>query len=206
MSCNHATNCPLYAQFAMEPALAVWKSHYCESGFSKCARYRLNLNGEAVPLTLLPNGKLVERKEKSKEELGGTALFNAILKKRTSMVKSMLVSHMASVEVISKDGSTPLMAAASVSSPEIINILLDAECNPFKANHIGIKALDVARKKGCDECVCLLSEFMLSNPELKNNVASITSTGKQGDSYENNKDSVMADVVSLLKKLNPFSH
>ena len=116
MSCSHSSGCPLFAQFAMEPALAVWKKHFCDGDYIKCARYQLGLKGKTVPITLLPNGKMIEKKSKSKEEMGGTALFNAILKGRASMVKSMFSSKMSSVSVTSSDGSTPLMAAARVDS------------------------------------------------------------------------------------------
>ena len=66
MSCTHSSNCPLFAQFAqfaMEPALAVWKQHYCDGEFAKCARYQAGLKGKTVPITLLPNGKMIDKKK-----------------------------------------------------------------------------------------------------------------------------------------------
>jgi len=194
MSCTHSSNCPLFAQFAMEPALAVWKQHFCDGEFIKCSRYELGLKGETVPITLLPNGKMIEKKTKSKEEMGGTALFNAILKGRASMVKSMLASKMASAQVVSTDGSTPLMAAASIGNLEIVNILLESGCNPFKSNNNNINALGVAEKKSFSDCVKVIKEFMNAHPDLKNN----TDTPDE-------QETEIKGVISLLKKLNPFS-
>ncbi|MCK4865492.1 MAG: ankyrin repeat domain-containing protein [Gammaproteobacteria bacterium] len=197
MSCSHSVDCPLFAQFAMEPALAVWKQHYCDGDFTKCARYQIGLKGSVVPLTLMPNGKMIERKAKTKEELGGTALFNAILKGRASMVKSMFASKMSSVQVISSDGSTPLMAAVSIGNLEIVNILLEAGCNPFKTNDNNINALMVAEKKNFPDCAQVIKNFMEANPELKGQATEATNNIEVEDEIKG--------VVSFLKKLNPFS-
>jgi hypothetical protein len=196
MSCTHSADCPLFAQFAMEPALAVWKQHFCDGKFMKCARYQLSLEGATVPLTLMPNGKMIENKVKSKEEMGGTALFNAILKGRVSMVKSMFSSKMATVRVISSDGSTPLMAAASVGNLEIVNILLEAGCNPFNINNNNINALTVAEKKNFPDCAKVIKEFMLIHPELANKITVAT---------PNEEEVEIKGLVGLLKKFNPFS-
>lgn len=202
MSCSHSTDCPLFAQFAMEPALAVWKQHFCDGEYTKCARYQLGLKGSVVPITLMPNGKMIETKAKTKEEMGGTALFNAILKGRASMVKSMFASKMSSVQITSSDGSTPLMAAASIGNFEIVNILLEAGCNPYKTNNDGINALTVAEKKSFPDCATVIKEFMESHPELKEQaVVAATNNSEAQDEQEEE----IKGVVSLLKKLNPFS-
>lgn len=200
MSCTHSVDCPLFAQFAMEPALAIWKKHFCDGEFQKCARYELSLKGGAVPLTLMPNGKVIENKIKSKEELGGTALFNAILKGRTSMVKSMLTSKMSSGEITTADGSTPLMAAASIGNLEIVNILLEAGCNPFNKNNKDINALTVAEKKNFPDCAAAIKNFMNAHPELETKPGTVSQTSEDAE-----KEEEIKGVVSLLKKLNPFS-
>lgn len=197
MSCSHSSSCPLFAQFAMEPALAIWKKHFCDGEYTSCSRYQKGLKGEVVPITLLPNGKMIENKVKTKEEIGGTALFNAILKNRAPMVKSMFSSKMASVDVVANDGSTPLMVAASVGNVEIIELLLSEGCNPFKTNNDGYDALIVAQKKNFPDCEKVIKEYMDAHPELKN--SSSSSTEEENDAEE------MSGVVSLLKKLNPFS-
>ena len=199
MSCSHASSCPLFAQFAMEPALAIWKKHFCDGEYTSCARYQKGLKGEVVPLTLLPNGKMIENRVKSKEEIGGTALFNAILKNRIPMVKSMFSSKMASVDVVANDGSTPLMVAASVGNVEIIELLLSVGCNPFKTNNDGYDALIVAQKKNFPDCEKVIKEYMDTHPELKNIDSSISKDETEDEAEE------MSSVVSLLKKLNPFS-
>jgi len=181
MSCTHSADCPLFAQFAMEPA-------------------QLSLKGEVVPIALMPNGKMLENKVKSKEEMGGTALFNAILKGRVSMVKSMFSSKMSTVQVTSSDGSTPLMAAASVGNLEIINLLLEAGCNPFNTNNNNINALAVAEKKKFPDCAKVIKEFMLAHPNLKGEVSA---TEKPATSKE--QETEIKGIVSMLKKLNPFS-
>ena len=202
MSCSHSANCPLFAQFAMEPALAIWKQHFCDGEHTKCARYQLGLKGQTVPITLLPNGKMIEHKVKSKEEMGGTALFNAIMKNRASMVKSMFASNMATPNIVANDGSTPLMAAANIGSLEIVNILLEAGCNPFIENKAGIKAIDVAQRKNFPECETALREFMTKNPHLAKQANVVAENNKNTETEE---QSEMKGIVSLLKKLNPFS-
>ncbi len=201
MICSHSVDCPLFAQFAMEPALAIWKKHFCDGEFAKCARYQLGLKGETVPITLLPNGKMIEKRVKSKEEMGGTALFNAILKGRVSMVKSMLASKMATVQVISVDGSTPLMGAASIGNIEIVNLLLDAGCNPYNKNTKGVNAFMIAEDKKFSECATTIKDFMLKHPELKEKSVVVEDTANTPVAEE----SEIKGVVSMLKKLNPFS-
>jgi len=197
MSCSHSGKCPLFAQFAMEPSLAIWKQHFCDGEFVKCARFQLSIKGETVPLTLMPNGKMLETKIRSKEEMGGTALFNAILKGRASMVKSMFSSKMATAKVATSDGSTPLMAAASIGSLEIINILLAAGCNPFDTNKESLNALKISEKKNFPDCVKAIKDFMDENSHLENKV-NVTE-----NVVDEKQD--MKGVVSMLKKLNPFS-
>jgi hypothetical protein len=184
----------------MEPALAIWKKHFCDGEYTNCARYQMGLKGEVVPITLLPNGKMIEHKVKSKEEIGGTALFNAILKNRTPMVKSMLSSKMASVDVVANDGSTPLMVAASIGNTEIVEFLLKEGCNPFKTNNDGYDALVVAQRKNFPDCENIIKEYMDQHPELNNVVNS-----KSENNSESEDDSEISGVVSFLKKLNPFS-
>ncbi len=56
-SCSHVFDCPLFAVFTMNSALAVWKSNYCQGDFERCARFQLSKAGKPVAQTLLPNGK-----------------------------------------------------------------------------------------------------------------------------------------------------
>jgi len=199
MSCSHSSNCPLFAQFAMEPSLAIWKKHFCDGEYAKCSRYQLSIKGEVVPIALMPNGKMLENKVKSKEEMGGTALFNAILKGRASMVKSMIDSKMSSSKVTSTDGSTPLMAAASIGNLEIVNILLEFGCNPFATNKKGLDALSVAEHKKFPDCAKAIKDFMLTHESLKKEAIATKEKSSADEAEE------MKGIVGLLKKLNPFS-
>jgi hypothetical protein len=56
MSCSHASTCPLFPR--LNHTLASWKSSFCDSDEAslQCARYKLSLTGQPVPLGLLPNG------------------------------------------------------------------------------------------------------------------------------------------------------
>lgn len=59
-TCPHAVNCPLYPQFTAASLLSYWKACYCESTYSRCARYRLSAEGQPVPLNLLPSGNFMK--------------------------------------------------------------------------------------------------------------------------------------------------
>ena len=59
MACTHIRNCELFVQFALNPALGIWQSAYCNDDYSVCARYQTSLEGKVVPLSLLPNGKKI---------------------------------------------------------------------------------------------------------------------------------------------------
>ncbi|HEU4384797.1 MAG TPA: hypothetical protein VFR85_15025 [Anaeromyxobacteraceae bacterium] len=56
MTCPHQPGCGLASTFHTAPALRVWQTFYCESGFQRCARLTLLRAGSLVPSNLLPNG------------------------------------------------------------------------------------------------------------------------------------------------------
>jgi len=41
----------------LKAALRVWQINYCQSEYTRCARYQLACAGKRMPSTLLPNGK-----------------------------------------------------------------------------------------------------------------------------------------------------
>ena len=49
--------CPLFPLFSTQAFLRVWQMNYCESDFTRCARFKAAQRGETVRPTLLPNGK-----------------------------------------------------------------------------------------------------------------------------------------------------
>ncbi|MGB8932016.1 MAG: hypothetical protein WCC48_12280 [Anaeromyxobacteraceae bacterium] len=58
MPCPRQSNCQLADGISMREALRVWQSFYCDGMFRRCERYKLAESGVAVPLRLLPNGRL----------------------------------------------------------------------------------------------------------------------------------------------------
>jgi hypothetical protein len=57
MDCPKMEECALFPLFSKKAFLRVWQINYCEGEFTKCARYQSSQVGQAVPSSLLPNGK-----------------------------------------------------------------------------------------------------------------------------------------------------
>lgn len=158
MACTHMSTCELYVQFAADPSIGVWKSHFCSGDFKKCARYQRSLTGQAIPLTLLPNGKEILDNINT-VDVGINALFNAIQKDRLPMVKAIMKAKVGSGAVANSVGVTPLMYAASLGRTEIVRTFLESGCNPHTTCHQGKTARDYAHEKGYTECVALLQSY-----------------------------------------------
>lgn len=156
MSCSHTTSCELFTQFAMNPALDVWKAHYCEGDFKVCARFQKSKGGTAVPMTLLPNGKTITA-TRSNEETGATALFNSILKNRSRMVSALLRTGINS-DTRNIAGETPLMVAAEVGSEEITRLLLERGADATATDMDGDTACEIAVNKGHEAVAALLRD------------------------------------------------
>jgi len=162
MSCSHISNCELFAQFAQNPALILWKTHYCNGGFQSCARFQRSLAGESIPLTLLPNGTTIEA-TRSEEEMGSAALFNAIEKNRTWMVNTFIEKVGVDVNSTNVTGSTALMMAADMGNVSIMRILLDHHADYRLENINGETAKDIAIRSGHQEVVALLNKYAKPN-------------------------------------------
>ncbi len=195
VDCSHSKDCQLYAQFAMEPSLRLWKQRYCAAEFEQCARYQRALEGKSIPLALLPNGRRV--KQRSKEQLSAAALFNAILKQRVPMVKSMLKTGLPSERVISGDGMTPLMASATVGSIELVEIMLEHGCNPHAINTHGETALDIARSSNFEDCARVIEQAQskMTAEEYE----------AQHKGFGNEMKTSDSEKSGFFRKLNPFS-
>jgi hypothetical protein len=59
-ACPHKEGCELFPYLNLQPLLKLWQLNYCDADFTKCARYKLSLAGQPVPLMLLPSGKHLE--------------------------------------------------------------------------------------------------------------------------------------------------
>jgi ankyrin repeat protein len=183
----------------MEPALRLWKKHYCDGQFDRCARFQLSLKGNTVPLTLLPNGKQLA--PRSKEQINSAALFNAIEKGRLAMIRSMIKTGIAQMQAQTSDGLSPLMAAAKVGHADIVALMLEKGCNPWNRNRQGETALDIATKQGHAECVALLEQKMATTR------AEDYETGDSApEETPMTEEETRTSIVSFLKNLNPFKH
>ncbi len=141
MSCSHVNGCELFVQFALNPALEIWKQRYCYGEWRNCARYNMSRAGYLVPMTLLPNGNRIDVM-RSNEELGATALFNSIVKKRVRMVQS-LIRVGVNVNACNIEGTTALMSAIEADSPEIVRLLLENGADPAISNMHGKNAIQM---------------------------------------------------------------
>jgi hypothetical protein len=56
VGCSHREGCPLFP--LLNASLRGWRDYYCDSAdrWRDCARYKMSLTGQLVPITLLPNG------------------------------------------------------------------------------------------------------------------------------------------------------
>ena len=155
MSCSHIKGCELFVQFALNPALDVWKESYCETEYKRCVRYQNSLKNQPIPLTLLPNGKVVSN-SRSREDLEATVIFNAILKNRAHMMGSLIRAGV-NVNLKNLEGVTPLMVAAEVGNEQAISILLKHNANVAETNERGETAYDIAVRCGHNNAAHLLN-------------------------------------------------
>ena len=55
--CSHTEGCELFPLLSLKPQQAFWMIKYCQSDYTRCARYQLAVQGKTIPLSLLPNGR-----------------------------------------------------------------------------------------------------------------------------------------------------
>ncbi len=143
MDCSHIKSCELFVQFALNPALQIWKKHYCHGTHTECVRYKLSKLGQPIPLTLLPNGKRIEVR-RNQDEFGITALFNCIEKDRVRMARSLIKTTVKNINVPNVEGTTALMAAVETGSEEMVKLLLASGSDTSLTNMHGQTAYDIA--------------------------------------------------------------
>jgi len=198
MACSHTSGCELYVQFAADPSIQLWKTHYCDSDYKRCARYALALQGKAVPLTLLPNGKKIETAY-SEEDRGLHALFNAIQKNRLQMVQAFVKTKFTNSKVTNAEGVTPVMYAASLGRAEIMRFFLEHGCNPHHRSKKGETALELAAAAGHQDCVEILRNYMRKMPPPSEQQGS-------GEAQNNNapaRGALMGRILGFLRGNKP---
>jgi len=147
----------LFVQFALNPALEIWKSAFCNGDYEACARYKTAKTGQPAPLSLLPNGKRVQV-SRSQDELKSTALFNCIEKNRVRMAGSIIKTTGLDINSCNVEGTTALMAAVENGSIEMITLLLSFNPDTKMKNVYGQTAYDLAVEKNEPGRIKLLAE------------------------------------------------
>jgi len=158
VECSHMKSCELFVQFALNPALELWKKHYCYIANSECVRYKLSKMGQPVPLTLLPNGKNIEV-NRTQDEFGTTALFNCIEKHRIRMARSIIKTTGVNINASNVEGTTALMAAVEVNSKELVELLLEYKADTGLKNMHGQTAYDLAVEQNNHELTEFLAKY-----------------------------------------------
>lgn len=158
MACSHINSCELFVQFALNPALEIWKNAFCNGEYQTCVRYKIAKMGQQVPLTLLPNGKKIQF-NRSQEEFGTTALFNCIEKNRVRMAGSIIKTAGADINGCNVEGTTALMAAVERGSIEMVNLLLSFDPDTTMKNIHGQTAYDLAVERNDPALIKLLASY-----------------------------------------------
>jgi ankyrin repeat protein len=158
MACTHIQSCELFVQFALNPALEIWKSAYCNGEFKSCVRYETSSKGQVVPLSLLPNGKKITI-NRSQDEMVTTALFNCIAKNRLPMARSLIKTVGVDIDACNVEGTTALMAAVDSGSIEMIELLLSLNPDTSLTNIHGQTAYDLAVEKNDSARIELLAKY-----------------------------------------------
>jgi len=158
MACSHISACELFVQFALNPALEIWKKAYCNGDYSTCVRHKTAKKGQQVPLSLLPNGKKIQT-IRNQDELVTTALFNCIEKNRLRMAISLIKTVGVDINACNVEGTTALMAAVEIGSIEMIELLLSFAPDITTTNIHGQTAYNLAVEKNDPERIKLLKQY-----------------------------------------------
>lgn len=60
--CPKIESCPMFQLMSYAGTLAAWKIRYCEGPYQTCARFDLSRKGRPVPINLMPNGAMLNKK------------------------------------------------------------------------------------------------------------------------------------------------
>ena len=103
---------------------------------------------------LLQNGA----KQTAKDKFGRTALITAVMN-GSYEVASILLRNGAAFDVPDKSGNHPLHYACAYGYPEMIELLMEASCDPNLANDWKLNATTVALLKNYFECVKKILDY-----------------------------------------------
>jgi hypothetical protein len=70
-SCSDIPSCELFPKFALSGALKIWHACYCHGRFTHCARYRRAAEGRPVPMSLLPDGRVIDLRVRPRADGAG---------------------------------------------------------------------------------------------------------------------------------------
>jgi len=158
MACSHIQSCELFVQFALNPALEIWKSAFCNGEYKTCVRHLTSKMGQQVPLSLLPNGKQIQV-SRTQDEFRTTALFNCIEKDRVRMAGSVIKTTGLDINGCNVEGTTALMAAVEVGSIEMIELLLTFKPDTSLTNMHGQTAYDLAVEKNDPARIKIMARY-----------------------------------------------
>ena len=94
------------------------------------------------------------------------------------------------------------MAAAKVGNVEIVELMLGHGCNPWRKDPDGNTALDIATASGHQDCIQILQQKMEHSSPDDYGELPATTLENEGEETE---DEAKQNIISVLKKLNPFA-
>jgi hypothetical protein len=119
MGCTHVPDCPLFPK--LNASLRGWRDAYCDSdsAWRDCARYRQSNTGRAVPLTLLPNGRLAQTITRSRVATASPSRFaTAPVQLPAADPDSPFEREPLGPEPVARpDGGSPWAGAGPVAAP-----------------------------------------------------------------------------------------
>jgi len=156
MPCKRFQTCPLFNFFSSHPILNLWRIEYCDKpDNSHCARFQNSSKGISNPVSMLPNGNLVES--------APLTLLNAVTKNRVHLVKNVLSNINFDIDFQDINGTTALMIAAEHGYPEMLKIIMEHGANIDIKNYNNETAHDIAMKKNHTEIMNLLQKVEITD-------------------------------------------
>jgi len=124
-------------------------------------------------------------------------------KDREIEISENLLKHGAMVDLADNHGMTALMIASDRGHTSLIKIYLEHGADPYKQNHAGESAIDIAKHKYNRECLTILEnhEMMQFVDERAKGTEPLWSTIKRRF-WKNKEASLTPEEINKLEKLN----